>query len=46
VRIRPEDARVEVVGRLRRVGRMCFEGDDLYLAGDEPVRRLAGIAAK
>ena len=46
VRIHPENARVEVLGRLRRVGRMCFAGNDLYLAGDEPVRRVAGIAAK
>ncbi len=46
VRIRPADANVEVLGRPGRVGRFCFAGDDLYLAGDEPVRRLAGIAAK
>jgi hypothetical protein len=44
VRIRPENARVETLGRLRRPGRMCFVGNDLYLAGAEPVRRLAGIA--
>ncbi len=46
VRIRPEDANVDVLGRLERVGRMCFVGSDLYLAGDGPVRRLPGIAAR
>jgi hypothetical protein len=46
VRIRPADAAVEVLGRLGRIGRFCFAGDDIYLAGDEPVRRLADIAAK
>ena len=45
VRIHPTDARIEVLGRLQRVGRMCFLGEDLYLAGAEPVRRLAGVAA-
>ncbi len=46
VRIDPSNARVEVLGRPGRIGRLCFAGDDLYLAGDEPVRRLSGIAAK
>ncbi len=46
VRIHPQDARVEVLGRLTRVGRMCFAGDDLYLAGDQPVRRLKDLAAQ
>ena len=46
VRIHSKDARVEPIGRLRRLGRMCFVGPDLYLAGDEPVRRLKNIAAK
>ena len=46
VRIRPGDARVEVLGKLKRLGRMCFAGRDLYLAGDEPVRRLAGLATE
>jgi len=44
VRIDPKDARVNVVGRLSPNGKMCFVGDDLYLAGDLHVRRLAGIA--
>ena len=43
VRVRAEDARVEVLGRLKRIGRMCFVGDDLYLAGAEPVRRLTDL---
>jgi len=46
VRIRPAGARVEVLGRPGRVGRFCFAGNDLYLAGDKPVRRLPGVAAK
>jgi hypothetical protein len=46
VRIRPADAGVEVLGRIGPPGRLCFVGNDLYLAGAEPVRRLAGIAAK
>ena len=46
VRIHPGDARVEVLGRLPRLGRMCFAGKDLYLTGDTPVRRLAGIAVR
>ncbi|MHB8898662.1 MAG: NHL repeat-containing protein [Thermoguttaceae bacterium] len=45
VRIRPASAEVEVLGSLRRVGCFCFVGSDLYLAGDEPVRRLKDIAA-
>lgn len=44
VRIHPTDARVEVLGRPGRIGRFCFVGRDLYLAGDRPIRRLAGIA--
>jgi len=44
IRIQPDDARVEVLGRLGRPGRMCFLGSDLYLAGDQPVRRLPHIA--
>jgi hypothetical protein len=44
VRIRPGDARVEVLGRLSPPGRFCFVGSDLYLAGAESVRRLRGIA--
>jgi hypothetical protein len=46
VRVHAADARVEVLGRLGRLGRFCFAGNDLYLAGDEPVRRLADIAAE
>jgi hypothetical protein len=46
VRIRPADASVEVLGRLGRPGRMCFAGGDLYLAGAEPVRRLAGVVSE
>jgi len=45
VRIHPENARVEVLGRLSQPGRMCFVGNDLYLAGAEPLRRLKDIAA-
>jgi len=44
VRIRPANAKIEILGRLGRPGRLCFVGNDLYLAGDEPVRRLTGIA--
>ena len=46
VRIHPDDTRVEVLGRLSPPGRMCFAGDDLYLAGDLPIRRIAEIAAR
>jgi hypothetical protein len=46
VRIHPENARVEVLGRLDAVGKMCFSGDDLYLAGAEPVRRLKALATQ
>ncbi|HJN14203.1 MAG TPA: hypothetical protein QGH10_01870, partial [Armatimonadota bacterium] len=46
VRIRPIDASVEVLGKILTPGKMCFVGDDLYLAGAEPVRRLPGIAAE
>jgi hypothetical protein len=46
VRIEPDDAEVQVLGRLKRPGRFCFLGTDLYLAGDQSVRRLRGIAAR
>ncbi|MHC4403658.1 MAG: hypothetical protein ACYTG0_28715, partial [Planctomycetota bacterium] len=46
VLIRPANAEVDALGVLKRVGRLCFVGNDLYLAGDEPVRRLKGIAAR
>ncbi len=46
VRIRPANVEVEVLGALKRVGCFSFVGSDLYLAGDEPVRRLKGIAAR
>ena len=46
VRIHPGNMLVEPIGRLRRLGRMCFVGPDLYLAGDEPIRRLKNIAGR
>ena len=46
VRIHPANVEVEVLGTLKRIGRLCFVGNDLYIAGDEPVRRLKGITAK
>ena len=43
VRIAPQDARVEVIGKLDKPGKMCFVGNDLYLAGTEQMRRLKDI---
>jgi outer membrane protein assembly factor BamB len=43
VRIDPGDASVHVVGRVTPVGWPTFVGDDLYLSGSEPLRRIRGI---
>ena len=46
VRIRPADAHIEPIGRVKRTGKLLFVGDDLYMAGAEAVRRLPGIAKR
>ncbi len=44
VRIAPNDARVRVVGELEPVGWPTFVGRDLYLSGDEQLRRIRNAA--
>jgi hypothetical protein len=43
VRIDPKDAAVHVVGKLDPVGSPTFVGNDLYLSGSEPLRRLRNV---
>jgi len=43
VRIDPKDARVRVVGRVEKGGRMAFAGRDVYLAGTPTLRRIRGV---
>jgi hypothetical protein len=43
VRIDPKDARVEIVGKVDKQGKMLFVGKDLYLAGAERLRRIKNI---
>ena len=43
VRIRPDDGKITIVGRIKRCGRLAFTGTDLYLAGQEQLRRVPGI---
>ena len=43
VRIHPENAKVEVVGKPDVSGAIAFRGNDLYLSGGEELRRCAGI---
>jgi len=43
VRIHPRDARIEVVGKVRRGGRIAFSGRDIYLSGTERLRRIKGV---
>jgi hypothetical protein len=45
VRIDPKDAAVHVVGKVDPVGWPTFVGRDLYLSGNEQLRRIRGIAA-
>ncbi len=44
VAIAPDDARIEVLGVVRRPGRIAFVGEDLYIAGEADLRRVAGVA--
>jgi hypothetical protein len=44
VRIDPKDAGVHVVGKIDPVGWPTFVGRDLYLAGNEQLRRIRNIA--
>ena len=46
VRINPADARIEVVGKLARGGRMALAGGDLYLAGGDSLRRVRGVLSR
>ena len=43
VRIDPRDTSVEPVGRIALGGRIAFSGSDIYLAGSERLRRVAGV---
>jgi hypothetical protein len=46
IRIDPETAHVEVVGKIRRkTGKMTFVGNDMYLAGDDDVRVIRDIVS-
>ncbi len=44
VRIDPKDARVHVVGKIDPVGWPTFVGRDVYLSGNEQLRRIRNIA--
>lgn len=44
VRIDPKDASVHVVGKMNPVGWPTFVGRDVYLAGNEQLRRIRNIA--
>jgi hypothetical protein len=43
VRINPDDASVQVVGRIAPVGSLTFVGRDLYLSGPEQLRRIRNV---
>lgn len=43
VRIRPENAAVQVLGLLPAQGHAAFVGNDLYLAGAQNLRRIANV---
>ena len=43
VRIDPRDARVKIVGRVDRGGRLAFAGRDVYLGGTTALRRIRGV---
>lgn len=43
VRIRPADARVDVVGKVYNLGTMCFSDSDLYVTGTTRMRRYTAI---
>lgn len=43
VRIDPQDARVHVVGKIVPVGYPTFVGRDMYLSGDEQLRRIRQV---
>jgi hypothetical protein len=43
VRIDPKDASVEVLGRLKTGGQIAFSGHDLYLGGNENLRRVKAV---
>jgi hypothetical protein len=43
VRIDPQDARVHVVGKIVPVGYPTFVGRDMYLSGDEQLRRIRNV---
>jgi len=46
VRILPEDARIEPVGKVGKPGQIAFAGRDVYLAGDVHLRRVAGVVGR
>ena len=46
VRIDPEDARVQVVGKVDPVGHPTFVGDDIYLSGHEQLRRIRDVVPR
>jgi hypothetical protein len=43
VKIDPADASLQVLGKLPSGGRLAFSGKDLYLSGDDNLRRIKGI---
>jgi hypothetical protein len=40
VRIDPQDARIQIVGKIDPVGSPTFVGSDLYFSGSEQLRRI------
>ncbi|MCA1686073.1 MAG: hypothetical protein LC745_08830, partial [Planctomycetia bacterium] len=46
VRIDPDDARVQVVGKVDPVGHPTFVGDDIYPSGHEQLRRSRDVVPR
>ena len=40
VRIDPKDASIEVLGKVKRGGRLAFSGNNVYLSGSTELRRI------
>ena len=43
VRILPADATVEVIGKVGRATQIAFSGGDIYLGGENRLRRVRGV---
>ena len=46
VRINPDNAEIEVLGRVKRGGKIAFSGNDIYLSNDARLRKIPNLRGR